>query len=48
METDKTLYRLKVQVAILREIQEEYGHCTIANTIQQIDSRIKHLEENGN
>lgn len=44
MDAYKELYKLKVQKSILLEVMEQYKTCSVSNVIQQIDSRIKHLE----
>lgn len=46
MVVSKDLYKLKVQVSVLKEVSEQYKTCTIANAIQQIENRIKYLESN--
>lgn len=43
---DYELHRLKAQVAVLKDIAKEYGTCTITNAIMQLESRIKHIEQN--
>lgn len=41
---DKELYKLKVQVAVLKDVAEIYTTSTIGNCITQIESRIKEIE----
>ena len=43
---DYELHKLKAQAAVLKDVAKEYPTCTITNTITQIESRIKHLEQN--
>lgn len=38
------LYKLKVQVAVLKEVAKEYGTCTITNAITQMELRIKEVK----
>ena len=38
--------KLKAQLIILRDLQTEYPTSTIRNAIQQIESRMKFLEQN--
>jgi hypothetical protein len=38
------LEELKRKVAVLKEVQIQYGGLTIDNIIQQLESRIKHHE----
>ena len=40
--------KLKAQLAILEDVAKEYPTSSVPNAIQQIKSRIKHIEENGN
>jgi hypothetical protein len=35
--------RLRAQLAILRDVQKDYRGLTIENIIQQLESRLKHL-----
>lgn len=40
--------RLKAQLSVLQDVLEEYdGYRTLTNVIQNIESRIKKLEEYG-
>lgn len=42
------LHRLKAQLSVLQDVLEEYdGYRTLTNVIQNIESRIKKLEEYG-
>lgn len=47
MDAYKELYKLKVQRSILLEVTEQYKTQSIGNVVQQIESRIKYLEEHG-
>lgn len=38
-------HRLKAQLAILKDVMQEYPTATIANAAQQIQARIKCIEE---
>lgn len=38
-------YKLKGQLAVLKDVAESYPSSSIGNIIQQIESRIKHIEE---
>lgn len=42
MINDPTI-RLRAQLAILRDVQKDYSGLTIENIIQQLESRLKHL-----
>lgn len=35
--------RLRAQLAILRDVQKDYSGLTIENIIQQLESKLKHL-----
>lgn len=37
--------KLKAQVSVLKDVEKEYSTRSIANTIQQIESRIKFFEQ---
>ena len=39
------LYRLKAQVAVLKDVEKVYPFSTIDNCITQIESRIKEIEK---
>jgi len=39
-------YKLKAQLAILEDVAKEYPTSSVPNAIQQIKSRIKHIEQN--
>lgn len=41
-------HKLKAQLAVLEDVAKEYPTSSVSNAIQQIKSRIKHIEENGN
>jgi hypothetical protein len=40
-------HKLKAQLAILEDVAKEYPTSSVPNAIQQIKSRIKHIEQNG-
>lgn len=42
---DYLLHKMKAQVAVLKDVEKEYPTCNIGNAIQQIESRIKHIEQ---
>lgn len=42
----KSTFKLRNQVAVLREIEKEYPTSSIGSIITQIESRIKHYEKN--
>lgn len=44
MDSAYTYNRLKAQLAVLLDVQEEYPYKTIDNIILQIKSRIKAIE----
>ena len=48
MVGDYEYNKLKAQLAILEDVVKEYPTSSVPNAIQQIKSRIKHIEENGN
>ena len=48
MVGDYEYNKLKAQLAILEDVAKEYPTSSVPNAIQQIKSRIKHIEENGN
>ena len=48
MVGDYEYHKLKAQFAILKYVAKEYPTSYVSNAIQQIKSRIKHIEENGN
>ena len=39
-------HKLNAQLAILKDIAKEYQTSSVPNAIQQIKSRIKHIEQN--
>lgn len=39
-------HKLKAQLAILEDVAEVYQTSSVPNAIQQIKSRIKHIEQN--
>ena len=41
---DKELYKLKVQVSVLKDVEQVYPKATISNAISQIQARIKEVE----
>lgn len=41
---DYVYHKLKAQMAILKDVLEEYPTSTIGNAIKQIESRIKDFE----
>ena len=42
---DYELHKLKVQVAVLKDVADVYPTCSIDNCITQIESRIKEMEK---
>ena len=44
--TDYEYHRLRAQLAILKDVAEEYGGRTLENIIANIEARIKWREEN--
>lgn len=46
MVGDYGYHKLKAQLAILEDVAEVYQTSSVPNAIQQIKSRIKHIEEN--
>ena len=40
--------RLRAHLAVLKDVQKDYSGMTIDNIIQQIESRIKHLNSKRN
>jgi len=45
---DYEYHKLKAQLAILKDVIATYPTSSLPNVIQQIESRIKHLEEKRN
>lgn len=45
---DKELYKLKVQVSVLKDVEQVYPKATISNAISQIQARIKEIESQNN
>ena len=43
---DYEYHKLKAQLAILEDVAKEYPTSSVPNAIQQIKSRIKHIEQN--
>ena len=43
--TAKELVRIEEQLAVLKEVAEEYSGKTIDNIIKQMEARIKHFEQ---
>lgn len=41
---DKELYKLKVQVAVLKDVEQVYPKATVSNAISQMQARIKEIE----
>ena len=41
---NKELYKLKVQVSILKDVLEDYPTASVSCAIKQIESRIKEIE----
>ena len=41
---NKELYKLKVQVTVLKDVEQVYPKATISNAISQIQARIKEIE----
>ena len=41
---DYELHKLKAQVAVLKDVANEYPTATISNAITQIQARIKEIE----
>lgn len=41
---DKELYKLKVQVSVLKDVEQVYPKATISNAISQMQARIKEIE----
>ena len=41
----RELYRLKLQLAVLRDVAEDYSGRTIENIMTNIEARIKYHEE---
>lgn len=39
-------HKLKAQLTVLEDVSEVYQTSSVPNAIQQIKSRIKHIEEN--
>ncbi len=46
--TAAELIRLEAQIAVLREIKQEYASHTIGNIIQQMEARVKYYEQQNN
>ena len=46
MVGDYEYHKLKAQLAILKDVAKEYSTSAVPNAIQQIKSRIKHIEQN--
>lgn len=44
---DYVYHKLRVQLAVLKDVEKSYATATIGNAIKQIESRIKHIEANG-
>ena len=44
--SDYEYHRLKAQAAVLADIIAEYPTSSVSNALTQINSRIKHIEEN--
>lgn len=42
---DYKYHKLNAQLAVLRDVAKDYPTRTIANAIQQIEARIKHIEQ---
>lgn len=47
MINDPTI-RLRAQLAILKDVKKDYQGLTIDNIIQQLESRLKHLNSRRN
>lgn len=45
---DYEYHKLKAQIAILKDVIETYPTSSVANVIQQLESRLKHIEEHRN
>lgn len=45
MGTTGACYRLKAQVAVLKEVEKDYPYCTISCAIKQLESRINEIEK---
>jgi hypothetical protein len=43
-----TTIRLRAHLAVLKDVKKDYSGMTIDNIIQQIESRIKHLNSRKN
>ena len=41
---DYVLNKLRAQVAVLKDVMKDYPTSTIDNAVKQIESRIKHIE----
>lgn len=44
---DWEYHKLKAQISVLKDVLKTYPTSTILSALRQIESRIKHKEENG-
>lgn len=42
---DYEYHKLRAQLSVLKDVAKEYPTCSIGNIIQQIEARIKNIEE---